>query len=537
MNRPPSLLVSMVLGSALAVSARGVGAADLCQGLIQDKQPHPMTGLARPAVGQAVTDPQFGTKIRRVSAASGATFAIRPLYSTISAWNADESRVLLYHVNQGHGLYDGRTLQFIRMLDIQPADIEQVYWHTTDPDLLFYPTGRTLVRYRVSTGAKQTLRTFEFCAGSVTAGSDPMFSSWNSNVFGLQCDGWAFLYDVAQNKVTRNASASLGAPQPSASGTLAFQAGAVLNASMQLQRRLDLDNPADHASQGRLATGHDTYNTVAFDPGPQGSGVGSLVTFDMATGASRVIVGPSTGFPYPPSGTHVSSVSYRNPGWSFVSVVGNPQGQGVLHNEIVLADANSGRVCRVAHHRSFGRNNTRIIPPYWAEPHVVPSPSGTRVLFASDWGNQATVDTYMLELPAHSKLSLSVSVNAPSYRSGQVHRAGLAISNPGLAQNVDLLLLGLLPDGDQVIARTPTGFRTGRLSQPATLGVLSPNLDLRTRFVVGPVDWYNFTWTPSSAPGWYAWILLAVKPGSLADGRFDAGDVVAQSSVPYSFTP
>jgi hypothetical protein len=536
MNRLPSF-GPMLLFSALVVPGVSAVAADLCQGLVQDKLPHPMTALARPAVGQSVVDPQFRTSIRRVTAASGATYAIRPLYSTISAWNADESRLLLYHVNQGHGLYDGRTFQLIRMLDIQPADVEQVYWHTTDPDVLFYPSGRTLVRYRVATGAKQTLRTFEFCAGPVSAGSDPMFTSWNSNVFGLQCDGWAFLYDVAQNRVSRTASASLGAPQPSASGALAFQAGAVLDASMRLLRRLDLGNPADHASQGRLATGHDTYDTVAFDPGPGGSGIGSLVVFDMATGASRVLVGPSTGYPYPPSGTHVSSVAYRNPGWSFVSVVGNPQGQGVLDNEIVVADANTGRVCRAAHHRSFGRNNTRLADAYWAEPHAVPSPSGTRVLFASDWGNQATVDTYVLELPAHSRLALTVSVNEPSYRTGQVQRASLAMSNPGLAQNVDLLLVGLLPDGDQAIALTPAGFRAGRLSQPASLGVLAPNLDLRARFVYGPVDWYTFSWTASSPPGWYAWVLFAVRPGSLADGRFDAGDVVSASSVPFYFTP
>jgi hypothetical protein len=306
---------------------------------------------------------------------------------------------------------------------------------------------------------------------------------------------------------------------------------------MRFQRRLDLDNPLDHSSQGRLATGHDTYNTVAYDPGPSGSGVGSLVAFDMATGGSSVIVGPATGFPYPPTGTHVSSVAYRSPGWSFLSIQGIHTGQGVLDGEIVIADTNSGRVCRAGHHRSFGRDNTRIADSYWAEPHVVPSPSGTRAVFASDWGNGSTVDAYVLELPAHGSLALSVTVNQPSYRTGQVERAGLSISNPGLAQTVDLLLLDLQPDGDQVRAVTPTGFKAGRLSQPATLGILSARLDLRTRFVAGPVDWYSYTWTGTEARGRRYWVLAAVKAGSLADGRFDAGDVLASSAVPYGFTP
>ena len=32
------------------------------------------------------------------------------------------------------------------------------------------------------------------------------------------------------------------------------------------------------------------------------------MTFDLTDGSSRVIVGPATGYPYPPSGTHVSAL-------------------------------------------------------------------------------------------------------------------------------------------------------------------------------------------------------------------------------------
>jgi hypothetical protein len=39
---------------------------------------------------------------------------------------------------------------------------------------------------------------------------------------------------------------------------------------------------------------------------------------------------------------------------------------------------------------------------YGAETHTVPSPSGTRAVFASDWGNGTTVDTYVLELRSYS---------------------------------------------------------------------------------------------------------------------------------------
>jgi hypothetical protein len=114
-----------------------------------------------------------------------------------------------------------------------------------------------------------------------------------------------------------------------------------------------------------------------------------------------VIVGEETGYPYPPSGTHISAVAHRAPGWVAVSVVGyDADGRDVLDNELLLADTNTGAVCRIAHHRSKGKGGPQ---GYWAEPHAVISPTATRVLFGSDWGGGPTVDTYVVELPAYTK--------------------------------------------------------------------------------------------------------------------------------------
>ena len=89
-----------------------------------------------------------------------------------------------------------------------------------------------------------------------------------------------------------------------------------------------------------------------------------------------------------------------SPGWVAVSMTGNPSGQGYLDQEIALANVNTGVVCRVAHHRSYGQEGTI---GYWAEPHVNISPSGTRMIFASDWNNGSTVDTYVVELPSYQQ--------------------------------------------------------------------------------------------------------------------------------------
>ncbi|HVO09729.1 MAG TPA: hypothetical protein VMX54_03145 [Vicinamibacteria bacterium] len=393
-------------------------AGDLCAGLVRDLDARPMTALARPALGAAVVDPQFGTRIRRITGAStgeGANAVIKPAYGTIQAWNADESRILLWHREKGHELYDGRSYAFLRSVKlVSPTDIEQVLWDPVDPDLLYYPSNYNaqpnLMRYRVSSNSSEVLHRFDNCpAGDwgrlLSLGSDPMYLSWaeGSKVIGLSCGEQKFLYDVGRNAILGRATiAGRVAPQPAPSGRLAYFDGKVYDSSLRVARSLPLAGGFEHASLGRsAATGHDLYEAVVFDP-PRGGGradVGTLVSFDMETGQRRVVVGPSTGYPYPPSGTHISAIAHRRPGWVAVSIVGDPRGQHLLDNELLLANVDSGTVCRVGHHRSWAGEGRW---GYWGEPHVVISPSATRLLFGSDWGNGATVDTYVVELPGYA---------------------------------------------------------------------------------------------------------------------------------------
>jgi len=368
-------------------------ATDLCEGLVTDQDAHPMTALAKPAVGQGVTDPQFGTTIRRLTDVGG-TGVIKPLYSPTQAWNADESYLVLYEVGHGHLLYDGQTYEYVRDLAISPPDLEQVYWSTTDPDALFWIDVNQLLRYRVSNDASEVVQTIP-CDGQVTADSHAWIS-WDSRRLGLLCEstGTAFVYDLGSGEILGSSTPAESAPMIGASGALAYWDGGVFDASMRRLRTLDLASTGEHASLGMLASGRDTYNVVQFDTGPEGSGVGSLVTFDLTDGTSRVIVGEDTGYPYPPSGTHLSAPIYQRPGWVFLSIIGDVAGAGVLDQELVLADTNpGGSVCRIAHHRSQEAQD------YWGEPHVTGSPSGTRAVFGSDWGGGPSVDTYVVELP------------------------------------------------------------------------------------------------------------------------------------------
>jgi hypothetical protein len=391
-----------------------VGTIDLCAGMVTDKDPHPMTALAKPALGGTVIDAEFGTTIRRITAVagSGANAAIVPMYTTISAWNADESLLILYSVGGGgHQLYDGKTYQHLRSLDINPADLEQVYWDTSDPDILYYVDNQEFIRYHVSAGTQDKLHSFSTLCGSssVSNGDDPMFTSWDSHRLGLVCGNQMFIYDSATDSVLGPKAVSGTPPaQVAPSGTLAYLeagSGQVLDANLNLVRSLGLQVPDNHASLGQLANGHDTWNGAVYDDGNDdaSSNVGILVTWDMTDGTGGAVIGPKTGWPYPPDG-HISAMAYKQPGWIFVSTIPDDtaglQGKTLLGLENLIADTNTGKVCRVGRHRSWGKNNSVL--GYWAEAHTVPSPSGTRAVFGSDWGNGTSVDSYVLELPSYS---------------------------------------------------------------------------------------------------------------------------------------
>ncbi len=389
-----------------AGAAGSTSTIDLCDGLVQDLDDHTQTALSQPALGETVTDAEFGTTIRRITAVGDADGAIVPMYSTISAWNADESRLILYDVGGGHELYDGKTYEFIRGLDIDPSDLEQVYWDTADPDVLYFVSGQTLVRFDASDDSRSTVRDFSDICGTddVSNGSDPMFTSWDSQRLGLTCNGQMFIYDQSTDAVLGLRAVSGTPPaQVAPSGTLAYLPdgmGAVLDENLMPLRELTLQEPDNHASLGQLANGHDTWNGAVYDDVDEN--VGNLVTWDLTNATPNVIIGPKTGFPYPPDG-HVSALAYERAGWVVVSTISdNTTGpQNLLDQELLLADTNTGTVCRIGRHRSFGKNNGVLSEPYWAEPHAVPSPSGTRVLFASDWGGGASVDSYVVELPSY----------------------------------------------------------------------------------------------------------------------------------------
>lgn len=385
-------------------------ARDLCEGLVKSKSALPMAALNKPGKGQSVTDPRFGTRTVRITdvAEDFKARIAKPMYSTVPAWNADESMMILYVTEpaRGHALFDGRTYRFIRFLKITPTDIEHVYWSSTDPDVLFYPLAweasgislRRLIKFHVSSGYQEVIHEFPDAgapgAYRVDFGGDPVYSSWDNDLFGFRRRGrtdTAFTFRLSTAHETQRVTGD--APQIAPSGTkflLGDYVGDINTLTVIRKRKV---KASEHGDMTLLANGQDVWASVQFD-----GYAGTLVTENLNTGQVKTVIGPSTGYPYPPSGTHISGHAFKAPGWVAVSVTGDPSGKKMLHQEILLANLNNGSVCRVAHHRTAGKDGPN---GYWAEPHITISPSGTRMVFASDWSGGSTVDSYVVELPSY----------------------------------------------------------------------------------------------------------------------------------------
>ncbi len=410
----------------LVISCVSLMAQDLTEGLlVNDLQLHPMQPVAKPSYLGTITDPSFGTTIRRITDA-GAGHKIVPMYSTIQAWNTDESKMILYDVdNAVHLLLDGMEYTHIRNLtDINPADLEQIFWDFEDPDIFYYPEATTddFIKYNVALQTKTIVVNMDDisdCSEDIAMGNDIQMMSWDSDVFTWRCgNSSAYAYRISTGEVTvfDMSDVAYTAPMPSPSGIRYYHQTQGYDTDGNLSVMLN-ESSTEHACEGRLSNGNDAHFAVAFADGPDGGCGGNLVAHDMTDGTCYSMISEDLGYDYSQSGTHISALAYKNvtPGWLCASLIGYDQdGQQLLDQELViaLADADNIQVCRIGHHRSDEDEYD-----YWGEPHAVISPTGTRVLFGSDWSGADdghSVDSYVVELPAFATATSHVitEVNA-----------------------------------------------------------------------------------------------------------------------------
>jgi hypothetical protein len=370
--------------------------------------PRPMRPMEKPRAGEEFLDEAFNTLVTRISHAvpiDGENAVIKPLYSTVPAWSADERYLLLWSRAHGHLVYQGdRPYRYLGPLNAyHPTDIESVLWSPRVEGSIYefyYPTNfnaqPVLYRHQIRPTVVEPVKDFSkrplhLTSGDwsklLSLGGDPQWMSREDRIIGFRFgptsdtpsegngvpQALTFTYSIDEDEVIAQIDIDpiyQNALVPSPSGHFVQFGRVVFSRNGHVRRALGMSDAYEHASPGRMAERVDTWNMVDFgSPTPR---QGTLVRHRLDTGEARVIIGPSLGYPYPPSGTHISAIG--------------PYG---------LADVNTGQVLRVAHARTRADKGQW---GYWSETHATISPSGTRILFGSDWMGSDTVDTYVVDL-------------------------------------------------------------------------------------------------------------------------------------------
>lgn len=432
--------------SAQALNDLYTGTADsenLCAGFDGSKLRRSVPRVDKPPFLEPYRDPTFGAKVTRIT--DGVFGEVnKPAYSTMQAWNADESLMILYRTgveDGGHFLHDGHSYERIRYLDIFPSDIEDVFWSYKDPNSFYYISQDQekkgyFLRANAVTGEEMlVLDTNQVCSAGnqATAGNDVQMHSHDDDIFGFRCPvtddrSVAFTYQQSTGEVvTLDIGGNSGidgdiAPMVAPSGER-FLIPPVLLSENLTETNFDIDYAqSEHSSTGKAWNGEDAFFSTIFNGSPRGCddetwrGVSHLTEFNLEQRTCRTILNQSDGWPPTLSGTHVSATGYKKPGWVAFSSIGTKdlhyltsetlEGRSapVFFSEIVLVNTHPEEpaVCRLAQHRSNGRGaRNGGYDPYFSEPHVTLSPSGTRLLFGSDWYDSGTVDAYVVELPAY----------------------------------------------------------------------------------------------------------------------------------------
>lgn len=412
---------------------------DMCSGLNTHQDRIKVKPVARPPYLKAFKEPGFATRAIRITDSAPGEVN-KPAGKPAQAWNSDESLLLLhrYGDTQELVLHDGTSYQEIAVLDLPLNGSEDLFWSRTDPDLIYYVAQAgsqlgKLLQYSVSSKEQIELKDLEpYCSkqGLSAEGGRLARPTADADLFAYRCGtrsgkSLALSYRHSTDTISSMSTGSgtswpmESVPQPFASGQHIWFVGETLNDSLQASGKpLDLADPMQELSVGQDHRRQDAVYQSPLRVSPKGCsddswrGLGLAVEHLLPSGTCRSVITQSDNYPQI-SNPEIFASAHDRPQWLSMSNMGydgfdaffSRRQAPLLFSEIFIVDTTPGvhEVCRLAHHRSFGKQARNAqYAPQLGEPNVTQSPSGTRVLFGTDWYDSGFVDTYVIELPTYT---------------------------------------------------------------------------------------------------------------------------------------
>jgi len=359
----------------------------------------PAPKLIKPNYLQEVIDPIYNTKITRITGDSNMSIpnisnvtwknVARHGYSTRQPWNADESIIYLgkhkdLKGSSGPDLFlDGESYAVIKEARLPRGNEHR--WHHTNPDLFVIVRDTEIISWSYSTERITQLISYPGYT-NVKMGGTGNFSDVGNRVAVSATKNKdnktvIFTLDLAAKSkgvdIDIPDNVELDYVSISALGNYIIVKGSV---SLGGDRAWVYDlkgnligfwNEYGRPSHFDLAVDQNG-DEVAVGVSKSNPDKGCLIKRRLFDGKVTVL----TDGGWPP---HTSARAIQRPGWVFASTSSSTNYPPYL-NEIIAVKLDGSRIERICHTRN-------VLDEYLNEAHPCPSPSGSRVIFASDWGN------------------------------------------------------------------------------------------------------------------------------------------------------
>ncbi len=378
-----------------------------------------------PPVLSTYTDPVFGSTIKRVSNAMNTKNAdqggyltwIENEYSTMSAFNNDNSRFILVHQSY-FGLYDGASGAYMNDLPLEIASSSEPRWSRKDLVTLYYHSGNQLKSYNTATGGINVIHTFtEY---SSISGNGEMDISYDGDHFVLAGDNrYIFIYQIStDHKFTvfdtagQDFDSMYITPGNNVvvswivSGTARNTGQELFDINMNFLRQV---GHADGHKHLTLDTNGDEVLvwTNSNDPQPLANCSNGIVKIRLADAVQTCLAQLDWSL-----AVHISAPDGNGTAFVDTESPSNPEpgtaGWVAYTDEILQVKLDGSGVTRLAQHRS------RPINSYNWQPKLTISRDGTHLLYASDFDQQAISgyatdysDEYMIVLSGATSSSPS----------------------------------------------------------------------------------------------------------------------------------
>lgn len=375
--------------------------------------------------GKIFVELNFKTNVIRVTdARKDGLPGIVPQYSKRQAWNSNESLLLLQTCSGRFMLYDD-NYSFIRFLD----DVygEDVFWHPINPYIILFCPDSVLFSFNVQTNELSTIYaftdyTFANTRGEGNLSNDGRYWAFVGQIYDNE-NGTRFkdivVFDIIERKIITkmelpNNLSEFDWVSISPKGNYVIVDYATMK-SGRYQGVEVYDKNLNFLWQKPLGAGH---SDIGIDENGDevliigyydaDSNETFIKKFRLSDGKETILLKHHWSF-Y----NHISCRNFKRNEWCFVSTY---DGEGRLTDDsldwqpfedeiFALRLDGSGDVQRLCHHRS--RRFSPSTPDsdnsiYYAEPHSSVSPSGSRIVFGSNWRQNieqdSSCDTYIIDL-------------------------------------------------------------------------------------------------------------------------------------------